>query len=488
MNNCPENIDSLSKLPFVFKSIDFEKCHVPSFPPPLFHLTYNKTLESKITFTPNQNKLVLPDSPLVKTSLVSAQRLTAGPDVKENLELTFRFEDEILDYNPGDSFGFLCPNDADEVDLLLNRLSLQNVADAPTNLIFDGESSTRKKLPVNIPPLFSLREIFLHCVEIRAVPKKILFRIIANYTSDEEEKQCLLFLSSPEGSYYFTDLIRQPSLSILDILSHYPSCKPPVEKIIECLPPLRPRFYSVTSSPLVDKQRFRILFNVLKIKKSDGRQMDREGVCTGWLSRLASDMLVSSSSNISDTFASLLKLDNDPKIVFVYKRKNLQFKFPEKLKVPLIMVGPGTGIAPFIGYLQHREALMKSHPDKQLGETWLFYGCRHKEKDFLYKTELDRLLECKVLQYLVPSFSRDTEMSDAPKYVQDSIMLNAQQLADTIKLGKILVCGDARNMAPGVQKSFIKALQIGSGVNEAQAETVIKSMQKENRYVNDVWA
>lgn len=489
--NCSqsEKNDCLATLPSLMKGIDLEKCHVPKLPSPLYQVRYNENNASNLNFCPIESALVVAASPLVKATLIAAKQLTLGDDVKDTLEFTFKFEDEIVEYDPGDSFGFICPNDEKEVDVLLTRLDLLDVADVPAELILCKSCPPKKKLPEHIPSVFSLRLLLLHHTEIRAVPKKILLRIFAEYAELEEERLCLLFLSSQEGSNYYADFIRKPSLCILDILFHYKSCKPPIEKIIEHLPPLKPRFYSVASSPLVDKSTFRIVFNVLKLKGSDGRVRDREGVCTGWFHRLSSDIAADSSLNLSDQL-SALKLDDLHRTVFIYKRKNQLFRFPNDLQTSVIMVGPGTGIAPFIGYLQHREKLLQSSSDENIGETWLFYGCRYQERDYLYREELKRLVQGEVLQHLAVSHSRDSSASGKePRYVHESIKIHAQKISDCIKSGgKIYVCGDAKHMVHDVQQAFIETLQIGFDVNEFEAKKVIESLQKEHKYVNDVWA
>jgi len=146
---------------------------------------------------------------------------------------------------------------------------------------------------------------------------------------------------------------------MLDILLRFPSCSPPVEVLMEHLSRLIPRAYSVSSSPLESADSFSFAFNVITFSKNDGRRYSRNGVCTGWLYNLCKDMLNEGVTTFDDDLAkhlSTLSLNQgivvDPNIskeIVVYRRKNHNFRLPEDLKSPIVMIGPGTGIAPFVG-------------------------------------------------------------------------------------------------------------------------------------------
>lgn len=154
---------------------------------------------------------------------------------------------------------------------------------------------------------------------------------------------------------------------MLDILLEYPSCNPSPQALIEHLPRLIPRAYSISSSPLQNKDSFTFVFNVITFTEAEGRKYSRVGVCTGWLYKLVRKMLIThtnddNASAISDE-ESLLNSDfakisiqgesrddamSDQQIV-IYRRKNHNFRLPTDLSSPMILVGPGTGIAPFVG-------------------------------------------------------------------------------------------------------------------------------------------
>ncbi|GBL82059.1 Methionine synthase reductase [Araneus ventricosus] len=156
------------------------------------------------------------------------------------------------------------------------------------------------------------------------------------------------------------------------------------------------------------------------------------------------------------------------------------------------MVGPGTGVAPFIGYLRHCEKLMEMNDGvNHCGETWLFYGCRYDDKDFLYKYELQRLKSVGVLTHLIVSFSRETSLPSGitTRYVHESIRENCNAIAAAVNAGgKIYVCGDAKHMAHDVQQAFIEVFQESSNMSAPEAKSFVQKLQTEHRYINDVWA
>ncbi|GFW94195.1 methionine synthase reductase [Trichonephila clavipes] len=320
---------------------------------------------------------------------------------------------------------------------------------------------------------------------VSSTSSQILLRILAEHTSDVKEKKALLFLSSAVGAKIYTNSIRKRSICIRDILMHYQSCIPPVETLIEYLPFLKPRFYSVSSSPLQDNTSFKIIFNVLKLNEEGGRYKDREGVCTGWLQKLSSKFLESTQTNTSTDssledgmFVLSLHSFSFEHNLYIYKRTNNYFYLPADSECPVIMVGPGTGVAPFIGFLYHREKLLeRKNTMNNFGETWLFYGCRYSERDFLYKSELEKFNSSKVLTHLHVSLSREAILPSnvTSRYVHESIRQNSDAVVAAIHAGgRIYVCGDANNMAHDVQKAFIDIFEISGKYSEIGIELYIE--------------
>ena len=165
--------------------------------------------------------------------------------------------------------------------------------------------------------------------------------------------------------------------------------------------------------------------------------------------------------------------------ISVYLKKNPNFKFPFDETTPVIMIGPGTGVAPFRSYLQAREELDLS------GQTWLFFGEQHFTTDFLYQTEWQDWLKEGVLSKLDLAFSRDT---DEKVYVQHKIVEQSETFYEWLKNGASLyVCGDEQNMAKDVHKAIHQVLVKEGNMSEEEAETYLTQMKKDKRYQRDVY-
>ena len=177
--------------------------------------------------------------------------------------------------------------------------------------------------------------------------------------SDDPERVELLTFSSKQGSVEYNEKILNPAVSLLDLFLSYPSCKPDVAVLLEHLPRLQPRAYSICSSPLDSSAKFAVAFNVIEIPKESPRQYSRRGICTGALYELCKEKFKETFSNedsvaatdlteVETEFVKSSVCHSDNKIV-LYRRKNQNFRLPKDLSKPIIMVGPGTGVAPFVG-------------------------------------------------------------------------------------------------------------------------------------------
>src|SRR5581483_7004768 len=158
------------------------------------------------------------------------------------------------------------------------------------------------------------------------------------------------------------------------------------------------------------------------------------------------------------------------------------FRLPENPETPLIMVGPGTGLAPYRGFLQERAALQAA--GKQVGKALLFFGCRHPQQDFIYESELRTFVEQGITELII-AFSREDEQKKV--YVQDKIKERAEQVWQLIQDGAIIyVCGDASKMAPDVRKTFAAIYQEKTGQTTQEAEEWLNRLTANSRYLVDV--
>ncbi|XP_020909211.1 methionine synthase reductase [Exaiptasia diaphana] len=421
-----------------------------------------------------------------KATILSAKTLTAEDAIKTALEIELDITDCGLDYEPGDSFDVLCPNNQQEVTELMYILGLQDKAD--TSFSVNVMENTTKKTAVKpryIPDPCTVKDAFLNCLEIRSVPKKAMIRMLVEYTKDPQEKRRLQELCSKQGASEYQACIRQPSISLLEILKAFPSCCPPFERLIEHLPQLSPRPYSVASSPLSDPNRLKFVFNIVEFLPYEDLRSSRLGVCTGWLSTVTENMRSDFADRLSQL--QLCEQQNNP-AVFVSARKHNQFRLPNDPKVPVVMIGPGTGVAPFVGFLEQRKCECKERSPKEVyGESLLFYGCRNRNQDFLYKEQLQDYHSSGVLSNLLVSFSR--EEGSTIRYVQDNLRLHAKEVAKMIfdEGGVVYVCGDAKNMAKDVFAVFCEIAEQHLGISKVDAISEMSKLRANKQYHEDVW-
>uniref|UniRef100_S4RH50 Methionine synthase reductase n=1 Tax=Petromyzon marinus TaxID=7757 RepID=S4RH50_PETMA len=467
---------------------------VPSLPEPYLQLQFDPSRPG--VFVERMGHHFIPAASEVCEVAVSGwKQLTRADAVKTALELQLDVSDAPFALCPGDALGVLCPNGEAEVDALLRRLGLDGQADCTLELRAKPNARGRaSKVPDFIPAGSSLRSILTHGLEIRALPKKAMVRALAEHTEDEAERRRLLELSSRQGSADYTHLLRDASLGLAALLHAFPSCRPPASLLIEHLPRLQPRAYSIASSPLVTPGAAHVVFNVVEFAAGPGRPQAQRGVCTGWLAEVVVGPEAKGNSRPSNLSGAPLA---DPKLLSPKAAKSTGFRLPEDASVPIIMIGPGTGVAPFVGFLQHREH-KAGGGTAALGESWLFFGCRHRDRDFLYREQLEGFVARGTLTHLRVAFSRDepagSEVASPggvahPRYVQHSL---GQHRADVMRLllqegARLYVCGDAKNMARDVQETLVDMVVEEMGVAKLEAMRVIGGLKEQGRYLQDVW-
>jgi cytochrome P450/NADPH-cytochrome P450 reductase len=216
------------------------------------------------------------------------------------------------------------------------------------------------------------------------------------------------------------------------------------------LPLMTPRYYSISSSPIADGARCSITVAVVEGPARSGNGV-YHGVCSNHLARQAPGSTVQA---------------------FV-KETRVGFRMPVDPAAPIVMIGPGTGLAPFRGFLRERAALEAQ--GRALGPAMLFFGCRHPERDFLYAEELEEHARAGIVELHVAFSRRDSRKT----YVQDLLKEQASRVLSLIEQGAIVyVCGDGSRMEPGVKRTLAAM----------RDEAWVARLAADNRYVLDVWA
>jgi sulfite reductase (NADPH) flavoprotein alpha-component len=363
--------------------------------------------------------------------LTEKRTLTHPSSSKLTVHLDFAIEDAALQYEAGDACAVIPQNCPALVDTVLNLSS------------FTGNE------PIEIPKIGSLtlREGLLRHFTITRLTRKM----VSEYAT---LAQCsrLKALLAPDQQAELDQYLH--GRDVADLLQQCAGVLQAPNDLVKMLPRLVPRLYSISSSPAAHPGRIHTTVSVVRYRTHD---RDRGGVC----STLLADRIEPG--------------DRLP----IYIQPNKKFRLPQDPSAPVIMVGPGTGIAPFRAFLHERRVTGAT------GRNWLFFGERSASTDFLYRDELERMHADGHLTQLDTAFSRD---QGHKIYVQDLMKQNARQVWRWLEEGASLyVCGDAARMAKDIDRTLHKVVEEQGGKQRDDAENYIQILKDDRRYQRDVY-
>jgi sulfite reductase (NADPH) flavoprotein alpha-component len=365
------------------------------------------------------------DNPTTATFL-SRARLNKPGSEKETWHIELDLTDSGIDYVVGDAFGIFPRNDPHLADQVIAAL------DAPADFPIGGRT---------------LREVLIDGVSLGPAPD-MLFQLYS-YITGGRRRQSAKALSAggnPDGD--------AETLDVLAAIEKFRGVRPDPEAFIEALDPLQPRLYSIASSPKVDPNRIALTIDAVRYP-INGRT--RLGVA-------------------STFFAE--RIEPGTKLR-AYVQRAQHFALPADPSVPIIMIGPGTGIAPFRAFLHERMAT------KAPGRNWLFFGHQRSNYDFFYEDELAGMKAARVLTRLTLAWSRDTSEKI---YVQDRMRDVGRDLWAWLAEGAhVYVCGDAKRMAKDVEAALIEVVAAFGVRSTNDAITFLAEMKKNGRYQQDVY-
>lgn len=349
---------------------------------------------------------------------------------KETRHIEFLLDNFGEEYEVGDCLVVLPQNDPALVELLMSTLGWD-----PGDQIQISEDGDT----------ISLEEALTSYFEITKLTRPLLQNAAAYFDNEALEDKV-------QDSEWIQNYIE--GRDFIDLLNDFPPEELEPEDLYQILRKLPPREYSISSSYQSLPDEVHITVGAVRYN-THGR--DRSGVC-------------------SVQFAERIQPGDT---VPIYLKRNPNFKFPKDGDTPVIMIGPGTGIAPFRAHMQEREEYGYK------GNTWLFFGDQHFTTDFLYQTEWQEWLKDGVLEKMNVAFSRDT---DQKVYVQHRIAEHSKEFNEWLEKGaSIYICGDEKNMAKDVYQAIRNVLVKEQNLTEEDAESYLKQMKKDKRYQRDVY-
>lgn len=349
---------------------------------------------------------------------------------KETRHIELLLDNFGEEYEPGDCVVVLPQNDPAIVDLLISTLGWS----PETQVLINEDGDT-----------LNLEEALTSHFEITKLTKPLIENAAIFFDNEELSEK----IQDKEWIQNYVE-----GRDLIDLLNDFATTELQPENLHQLLRKLPPREYSISSSYKATPDEVHITVGAVRYQ-AHGRE--RSGVCS-----------VQFAERIQES-------DTIP----IYLKRNPNFKFPQDESTPVIMIGPGTGVAPFRSYMQEREELGFE------GNTWLFFGDQHFTTDFLYQTEWQEWLEDGTLSKLDVAFSRDT---DKKVYVQHKIAENSEQFNRWIENGAtIYVCGDESKMAKDVHQAIKNVLIKEQNLSETDAEEYLKQMKRDKRYQRDVY-
>ncbi|ARJ40389.1 sulfite reductase [NADPH] flavoprotein alpha-component [Sporosarcina ureae] len=351
---------------------------------------------------------------------------------KETRHIEISLEGSGLTYKPGDSVGIFPTNNSDLVDKII---SLGNW-NAEETVEINSQGERR-----------ALRIALLNHLEITVVTKPLLEKL-STYSKSEELKRIVNKENADELRAYVD------GRDVYDALTDFGPVEASEQQLVGILRKLPARLYSIASSLEANPEEVHLTIGVVRYE-AHGR--DRQGVCS-----------IQCAENLEPG-------DTLP----IYIHKNDNFRLPANLETPIIMIGPGTGIAPFRSFIEERSETGAE------GKSWLFFGDQHYVTDFYYQTEWQNYVKDGMLTRLDVAFSRDT---DEKVYVQHRMKQASRELYQWIEEGAVIyVCGDEQNMAKDVHATLLEILQQEGDKSLEEAEQFITQLVQEKRYQRDVY-
>uniref|UniRef100_A0A8D8JTZ1 Methionine synthase reductase n=1 Tax=Culex pipiens TaxID=7175 RepID=A0A8D8JTZ1_CULPI len=396
--------------------------------------------------------------PVHKTSIIGYKVLAEGEGVKTVYEMTIKEPPNMEEFCPGDTIGILTQNLPSDVAFVLDRLHLAEIADCCFEVkLAKPVKKKNPEIPPYIPKFITPRRLLTECIDFRIIPRKVTLQVLANYTSDPCEKRLLEILASKEGSSFYSEFIVRNEMTFLHLLKILSSCRPSLAMLIEHFPRLLARPYSIANCS--QSGFLRVIFAML----NEGKV----GITTTMLEN------------------KLLYAGRFDRHVYLYLRQiKPAFQYREEdLEKNIIMIGPGTGVAPYLGFLEYRKRAKQSNKKVKLGTALLLTSCRHRDRNNLFEEEIKQYVQQGLLDNVYEAFSRDPD--SRYKVVQDIIEDKKEELIKLLQGDntKLYLCGEGRTMLPRIQDTIATCMSKIKGTPKVEADALMGEYKKLGKYL-----
>ncbi|KAL2829898.1 hypothetical protein BJY01DRAFT_261058 [Aspergillus pseudoustus] len=407
-------------------------------------------------------------------------------------------------YKTGDHLGVWPSNPDEEVDLLLQMLGRSNEANAPISISAiegsEGEDTSKK-----VPSPTTLLVLLRHYLEITALIPRDILATLASFGPTPGARTFLTALANNKEAY--AEFTRRNHLTLGRVLAVASGAQAwsnlPLSYIIETLPPLQPRYYSISSSSVVSPRKISLTVLVLKTALPENAAVSIPGLTSTYLLSL-SDLPQQSSKSTTrpSTYTNTLlpitpsgggssssSTSAGPRKILSHLRRST-FKLPRLPTTPLILIAAGTGLAPLRAFLHERRQLLKI--GREVGDMLLFFGCRRPDEDFIYRAELEEMEGAFGGKLkIVTAFSRyEEEDGGGVKrgYAQDRVVEFQDEVRDLLveRRGNLYICGRA-GMAREVERRVTAFLKIGVEGSLREAEEWVRGVKRRGKWQEDIW-
>ena len=415
-----------------------------------------------------------------KADLVSNKRVTDREHFQDVRLMDLRLDDSI-DYLPGAVAVIYPKNFPEDVQEFINLMSWQSIADAPLQLITNAGDATATLSPLrhlNLTNMdLTIRWLLDNVLDIMSIPRRSFFATLAYFastkTEDEQyQKERLLELANPELIDELWDYTTRPKRTILEVMMDFTTIRIPWQHALTALPLIKGRQFSIASGAHLSRDeskrtRVQLLVAIADPPSPIIKWRRRYGVCTRYIASLKA--------------GQQLNIGMQPGYLDVQ---------PQEIEKPVVMIGPGTGVAPMRSMIYQRllwvaqtgywEQCLRLHGDI------LIFGCRNQYGDYFFKDEWDDLARTEGLKVLT-AFSR--EKNKPREYVQDKIRANGDLIREAVlrRAGRIYLCGSSGNMPKGVREALLDVMAEHDAMGREGAEHYLDQMEKDGRFKQETW-